>query len=76
MLPRDDEQRMSKNPQKEYGKVHWGQRFISAADAAVARKVPIFEWLLTVPPAAHSVVVFRSSAKEAVGLVSARWTLS
>ncbi|MGA9308804.1 MAG: hypothetical protein WBV74_00320 [Pseudonocardiaceae bacterium] len=67
---------MSKSRQKEYGKADGGQLFSSAADAAVTRKVTRSEWLLTVPPAAHSVAVFRSSLQEAAGLASARWALS
>jgi hypothetical protein len=76
MLPRDDEQKMSKSRQKECGKADGAQLFISAADAAVTRKVTKSGGLLTVPPAAHSGAVFRSSVQEAVGLASARWALS
>jgi hypothetical protein len=76
MLPRDGEQRLSKNRQQEYGKADGGQLFISAADAAVTGKVTGSEWLLTVRPAAHSVAVFRSSVQEAADLASARRALS
>jgi hypothetical protein len=76
MLPRDGEQRLSKNRQQEYGEADRGQLLISAADAPVTRKVTRSEWLLTVPPAVHSVAVFRSSVQEAAGLALARWALS